>query len=83
MIFKVSEITLSNSLAIWHSFPDITHIYVNNGLKSAIFNLNMLIALIALRFFKAHPFPGIFLSETAHFVLCLMVQLSGTVFQAY
>ena len=29
----------SNGLAIWHSFPDITHISVNNGHKSAILNM--------------------------------------------
>ena len=29
----------SNGLAIWHSFPDITHSKVNNGLKSTILNM--------------------------------------------
>ena len=35
-------------LAIWHGFPDITHIEVNNGHKSAIFNL------IKWKFLKPH-----------------------------
>ena len=47
----------NNGLAIWHgfpdikhskdSFPDITHIKVNNGRKSAI------LKLIELKFFRA------------------------------
>ena len=39
----------SNGLAIWRSFPDITHINVNNNVRSAILNL------IELRFFKPCP----------------------------
>ena len=38
-----------NGLAIWHSFPDITHIKANNGLESTILNL------IRLNFFRAYP----------------------------
>ena len=34
----------SNHLAIWHSFPDINHLNVNNGLKLAILNLIELIS---------------------------------------
>ena len=30
----------SNGLAIWHGFPDITHIKVNNARKSAILNFD-------------------------------------------
>ena len=37
-IFELDKVD-SNGLAIWHSFPDITHIKVNNGLKSIILNL--------------------------------------------
>ena len=33
----------SNHIAIWHSFPDITHINVNGGLELAIFKLIKLI----------------------------------------
>ena len=40
----------SNHLAIWHSFPNITHIKVNNDQKLAILNL------IELNFFKACPY---------------------------
>ena len=43
----------SNGLAIWHSLPDITHINVNNSLKSAIMNL-------------IEMFQAMSLSETAH-----------------
>ena len=49
----------SNGLAIWHSFPDITHTEVNDGLKSAILNLT------EFTFFKAYGS----LPETADFVL--------------
>ena len=41
----------SNDLAIWHNFPDITHITVNNGRKWAIFNF------IVLKFYRAYPSP--------------------------
>ena len=33
---KAHFFVVCNGLAIWHSFPDITHIKVNNGLKSTI-----------------------------------------------
>ena len=36
-------------LAIWHDFPDITHIKVSNGRKSAILNF------IVLIFFMKYP----------------------------
>ena len=39
----------SNGLAIWHSFPDIIHIKVNNGRKSPFLHL------IELIFFRAYP----------------------------
>ena len=40
----------TNGLAIWQSFPDTTHIKVNNnGRKSAILDL------IKLTFFRAYP----------------------------
>ena len=39
----------SNGLAIWHSFPNITHIKVNNGIKSVILNL------IDFEIFRAYP----------------------------
>ena len=48
----------SNGPAIWHSFPDITHIKVNNGSKASILNL------IELAFFQV-----ISLHVTAHFVV--------------
>ena len=35
----ISFYIVYNGLAIRHSFPDITYINVNNGLKSAILNL--------------------------------------------
>ena len=38
----------SKGVVIWHGFPDITHIKINNGSKSAIFNL------IELKFFRAY-----------------------------
>ena len=38
----------SNGLPIWHGFPDITHIEINNSRKSAILNL------IKLNFFRAY-----------------------------
>ena len=37
-------------LATWYSFPDITHIKVNNGLQLAILNL------IELTFFMEYPY---------------------------
>ena len=40
----------SNRLAILHSFLDITHIKVNDGLKSVILNL------FELDFFRAYPY---------------------------
>ena len=42
-------INFGNGLAIWHGFPNIRHIKVNNGRKSAILNL------IELKFFRAYP----------------------------
>ena len=42
--------------AIWHGFPDINYIKVNNDRKSAIFNW--------VEFYQ-----GISLPQTAHFVL--------------
>ena len=39
----------NNGLAIWHGFPDITHIEVINGRKLAILNF------IELTFFRAYP----------------------------
>ena len=38
-----------NHLAIWHNFPDTTHIKVNNGLKLTILNFQ-----IELTFFRAY-----------------------------
>ena len=38
----------SNGLAIWHSFHDITHIKVNNCLKSIILNLIVIFQGISL-----------------------------------
>ena len=45
-----AHLHISNGLPIWHSFPDITHNNVNNGLKSAILNL------IKSQFFRAYPY---------------------------
>ena len=39
----------SNGLAMWPGYPDITHVNVNNGCKSAILNL------IKLNIFRAYP----------------------------
>ena len=55
----------SNGLAIWHGFPDILYIKVNNGHKLSIL----------LKFFSAYP------SLKQHILLYSMVQPSGTVFQ--
>ena len=57
---KLYILFYGDGLAIWHGFPDITHIYVNKSRKSTIFNL------IELKFFKGyHDIPP----NTAHFVL--------------
>ena len=48
----------NNGLAIWHGFPDITHIKVNNCCKSTILNLILV-----------EIFQGMSLSEITHFVL--------------
>ena len=41
----------SNGLDKWHGFPDITHINVNNGYKSAI------LSMIELKFLQGMPPP--------------------------
>ena len=51
---KPNILLFSNGPAISRSFPDITHIKVNNGRKSAIFNLIKL------------KFSGLSLPETGH-----------------
>ena len=48
----------NNGPAIWHGFPDITHIKVNDGCKSTILNLILV-----------EIFQGMSLSEITHFVL--------------
>ena len=47
-----------NGLGIWHCFPDIMHIKVNNGGKSAILN-----------FYLDEIFHALSLPEATHFVL--------------
>ena len=55
-----------NRLASWHSFPDITHIKVDNALKLAILHLIELI------------FSRIYLYLTPHvFTFCFMVPGNG------
>ena len=46
---ETTHFVLYQGLDIWHSFPDITHIEVNNGLKLVILNL------IELTFLRAYP----------------------------
>ena len=51
--FIKSHILLyGNSLAIWHGFPDITHIEVNNGSKSFA---SQAFWIFELKFVRAYP----------------------------
>ena len=51
---KTAHFSCSDYPAILHGFPDITHIEVNNGHKSAIFNFMELTFLRAYPSLKSH-----------------------------
>ena len=63
---KTHFLFYSNHLALWQSFPDITHIKVYNGLKLTILNL-----------IRIDIFQGISLPETEHFCFIVMIYLFG------
>ena len=50
-----------NRLASWHSFPDITHIKVNDAIKLAILHLIELIFFRIYLYMKPHIFTFYFM----------------------
>ena len=50
-----------NRLASWYSFPDITHIKVNNALKLVILHLIELIFVMIYLYLKPHIFAFCFM----------------------